>query len=182
MARDPRLKLLEEFLDQLAHQRRLSPGTAHNYARALEELFALTDGVPLEKLEPQHMRRAVSALHARGISGRTIAYRLSGWRGFFAWLVKHRGFSHNPCIGLRAPKSPRALPKALSPDLMARLLEGEASAPAQWRDKAMFELFYSSGLRLAELVSLDLSDTDGVLRQGEGTGTGKGAETPPVPG
>jgi len=65
MARDPRLKLLEEFLDQLAHQRRLSPGTARNYARALEELFALTDGVPLEKLEPQHMRRAVSELHAR---------------------------------------------------------------------------------------------------------------------
>src|SRR6266850_2171055 len=97
MARDPRLKLLEGFLDQLAHQRRLSPGTARNYARALEELFALTDGVPLEKLEPRHMRRAVSELHARGISGRTIAYRLSGWRGFFNWLIKHRGFSHNPC-------------------------------------------------------------------------------------
>ena len=135
----------------------------------------------LDKLEPQHVRRAVSQLHARGMSGRTIAYMISGWRGFFAWLVKHRGFSHNPCIGLRAPKSPRALPKALSPDLMARLLEGEASAPAQWRDKAMFELFYSSGLRLAELVSLDLSDTDGVLRQGEVTVTGKGAKTRMVP-
>ncbi len=152
MARDPRLKLLEGFLDQLAHQRRLSPGTARNYARALEELFALTDGVPLEKLEPQHMRRAVSELHARGISGRTIAYRLSGWRGFFNWLIKHRGFSHNPCAGLRAPKSPKALPKALSPDLMARLLETPADGAAQSRDKAMFELFYSSGLRLAELA------------------------------
>src|SRR6266850_2297835 len=154
MARDPRLKLLEEFLDQLAHQRRLSPGTARNYARALQELFALTDGVPLEKLEPQHMRCAVSELHARGISGRTIAYRLSGWRGFFNWLIKHRGFSHNPCTGLRAPKSPKALPKALSPDLMARLLETPADGAAQLRDKAMFELFYSSGLRLAELGAL----------------------------
>ena len=181
MARDPRRKLLEEFLDQLAHQRRLSPGTARNYARALEQLFASNPGTALGKLEPQHVRRTVSQLHARGMSGRTIAYMISGWRGFFAWLVKHRGFSHNPCIGLRAPKSPRALPKALSPDLMARLLEGEASAPAQWRDKAMFELFYSSGLRLAELVSLDLSDADGVLRQGEVTVTGKGAKTRTVP-
>jgi len=181
MTRDPRRKLLEEFLDQLAHQRRLSPGTARNYARAVEQLFASNPGTALDKLEPQHVRRTVSQLHARGMSGRTIAYVISGWRGFFAWLVKHRGFSHNPCIGLRAPKSPRALPKALSPDLMARLLEGEASAPAQWRDKAMFELFYSSGLRLAELVSLDLSDADGVLRQGEVTVTGKGAKTRTVP-
>ena len=181
MARDPRRKLLEEFLDQLAHQRRLSPGTARNYARALEQLFASNPGTALDKLEPQHVRRTVSQLHARGMSGRTIAYVISGWRGFFAWLVKHRGFSHNPCIGLRAPKSPKALPKALSPDLMARLLEGEASAPAQWRDKAMFELFYSSGLRLAELVSLDVSDADGVLQQGEVTVTGKGAKTRTVP-
>src|SRR6185295_589938 len=181
MTRDARRKLLEEFLDQLAHQRRLSPGTARNYARALEQLFASNPGTALDKLEPQHVRRTVSQLHARGMSGRTIAYVISGWRGFFAWLVKHRGFSHNPCIGLRAPKSPRALPKALSPDLMARLLEGEASAPAQWRDKAMFELFYSSGLRLAELVSLDVSDADGVLRQGEVTVTGKGAKTRTVP-
>ena len=138
MARDPRRKLLEEFLDQLAHQRRLSPGTTRNYARALEQLFASNPGTALGKLEPQHVRRTVSQLHARGMSGRTIAYMISGWRGFFAWLVKHRGFSHNPCIGLRAPKSPKALPKALSPDLMARLLEGEASAPAQWRDKECF--------------------------------------------
>src|SRR5712664_2792343 len=181
MARDPRLKLLEGFLDQLAHQRRLSPGTARNYARALEELFALTDGVPLEKLEPQHLRRAVSELHARGISGRTIAYRLSGWRGFFNWLIKHHGFSHNPCIGLRAPKSPKALPKALSPDLMARLLEGPANTPAEVRDKAMFEVFYSSGLRLAELVSLDVADAEGILRQAEVTVTGKGAKTRTVP-
>src|SRR5258706_11934788 len=118
MARDPRLKLLEEFLDQLAHQRRLSPGTARNYARALEQLFALSPGMALDKLEPQHVRRAVSQLHARGMSGRTIAYMISGWRGFFAWLVKHRGFSHNPCIGLRAPESPVALAHALLPVLL----------------------------------------------------------------
>src|SRR5258705_539422 len=181
MARDPRQSLLEEFLDQLAHQRRLSAGPARNYRRAVEELFALNPGATPDKLDSQQLRRTVSQLHARGVSGRTIATMISGWRGFFAWLVKHRGFSHNPCVGLRAPKSPKGLPKALSPDLMARLLEGPANAPLEWRDKAMFELFYSSGLRLAELTSLDLSDADGVLRQGEVTVTGKGAKTRTVP-
>jgi integrase/recombinase XerC len=181
MARDPRLRLLEEFLDQLAHQRRLSPGTRRNYARALEKLFALNDGVSLERLDAQHLRRAVSQLHAGGMSGRTIAYVLSGWRGFFNWLVKHRGFSRNPCVGLRAPKSAKALPKALSPDLMARLLESQPDGPAQSRDKAMFELFYSSGLRLAELVGLDAADGEGMLREAEVTVTGKGAKTRAVP-
>jgi len=181
MARDPRQSLLEEFLDQLAHQRRLSAGTARNYRRAVEELFALNPGATPDKLDSQQLRRTVSMLHARGMSGRTIAYMISGWRGFFSWLVKHRGFSHNPCVGLRAPKSPKGLPKALSPDLMARLLEGPASAPVQWRDKAMFELFYSSGLRLAELVSLDTADAAGILRQAEVTVTGKGAKTRTVP-
>ena len=181
MAHDSRHRLLEEFLDQLAHQRRLSPGTTRNYRRALEQLFASNDGVPLKSLEAQHLRRTVSQLHARGMSGRTIAYLLSGWRGFFNWLVKHRGFPHNPCVGLRAPKSPKALPKALSPDLMSRLLDTPAAGPAQSRDKAMFELLYSSGLRLAELVSLDTADGESLQRQAEVTVTGKGAKTRAVP-
>src|SRR5262245_1621180 len=181
MARDSRRDLLDEYLDQLAHQRRLAAGTARNYRRAVEELLALNPGTPLDRLDPQLLRRAVSQLHSRGMSGRTLAYVISGWRGFFGWLVKHRGFARNPCTGLRPPRSPKALPKALSPDLMARLLEGPASTPPEWRDKAMFELFYSSGLRLAELVSLDLPDADAILRQGEVTVTGKGAKTRTVP-
>jgi len=178
---DHRRRLLDGFLDQLAHQRRLSPGTIRNYRRAVEMLLALNENVALEKFDPQHIRRTVSQLHARGMSGRTIAYLLSGWRGLFRWLVKHHGFSGNPCVGLRAPKSPKGLPKALSPDLMARLLEGPASGPVQLRDKAMFELFYSSGLRLAELVSLDVADGESVPREAEVTVTGKGAKTRTVP-
>ena len=181
MTQDYRRRLLDRFLDQLAHQRRLSPGTIRNYRRAVEMLLALNENVALEKFDPQHIRRTVSQLHARGMSGRTIAYLLSGWRGLFRWLVKHHGFSGNPCVGLRAPKSPKGLPKALSPDLMARLLEGPASGPVQLRDKAMFELFYSSGLRLAELVSLDVADGESVPREAEVTVTGKGAKTRTVP-
>jgi integrase/recombinase XerC len=181
MARDLRHDLLDGFLDQLAHQRRLAAGTARNYRHAVEELLALCPAVPLDRLDSQHLRRAASQLHARGMSGRTIAYMISGWRGFFGWLVKHHGFSRNPCAGLRAPRSPKGLPKALSPDLMARLLEGPANTPAERRDKAMFELFYSSGLRLAELVGLDAADAEGIVRQGEVTVTGKGAKTRTVP-
>jgi integrase/recombinase XerC len=181
MKRDARRALLEEFLDRVSHQRRLAAGTARNYRHAVEELFALNPGTALDKLDAQHLRRTVSQLHARGMSGRSIAAMISGWRGFFGWLVRHRGFSRNPCTALRAPKSPKALPKALSPDLMARLLDGPVDAPSEYRDQAMFELFYSSGLRLAELVALDLSDSEGILRQAEVTVTGKGAKTRTVP-
>ena len=130
----------------------------------------------LDGCEPQHIRRSVAQLHARGLSGRTIAHMLSAWRGLFAWLARHRGFAANPCVGLRAPKSPKGLPKALSPDAAAQLLDAPAEAPPELRDKAMFELFYSSGLRLAELVSLDLARRHGASpRQAEVTVTGKGA-------
>jgi integrase/recombinase XerC len=179
--RDPRSRSLDEFLEQLAHQRRLSAGTARNYRRAVEQLFALNEGVSLENIDLQHIRRSVSQLHARGMSGRTIAYTLSGWRGFFRWLVRHRGFAHNPCVGIRPPKSPKALPKALSPDAMSQLLDVEAAGVVQVRDKAMFELFYSSGLRLAELVGLDITDGAGMLRQAEVTVLGKGAKKRTVP-
>jgi integrase/recombinase XerC len=180
-AEDPRRELLAEYLGQLAHQRRLSPGTARNYRRAVEQLFALNDGVRLDRLDSQHIRRSVARLHGRGISGGTLAHMLSGWRGFFRWLMKHRGYDHNPCAGLRAPKGPKALPKALSPDFVARLLDVPAKEPAELRDKAMFELFYSSGLRLAELVGLDVADGADMLRQAEVTVTGKGAKTRTVP-
>src|SRR5260221_14559500 len=111
MAQDSGVRLLEEFLDQLAHQRRLSPGTARNYRRAVEQLFTLNDGVPLKRLEAQHLPRTISLLHARGISGRTSATLLSGWRGFFHWLVKHRAFPHKPFVRPRAPQIPNALPQ-----------------------------------------------------------------------
>lgn len=177
---DPRA-LLAGYLDQLAHQRRLSAGTTRNYRRAVEELFALNPGVPLENFDAGRIRRSVSQVHARGISGRAIACTISGWRGFFHWLVRHREFPHNPCVGIRPPKSPKALPKALSPDALAQLLDAAAEGPAQVRDKAMFELFYSSGLRLAELVGLDLADGAQLLRQAEVTVTGKGGKTRSVP-
>ena len=178
---DARLAILADFRRNLELERRLSPHTCSNYCRDVESLFGLTPKLPLERMQAHVVRRAVAQLHARGLSGRTLARMISSWRAFFHWLARHRGFAANPCAGVRAPKNARTLPKALSPDAAARLLDATANDGLEVRDKAMFELFYSSGLRLAELVSLDLESAAGVVGQGEVTVTGKGRKTRVVP-
>jgi integrase/recombinase XerC len=151
-------KLAHEYLDALKHQRRLSPATLSNYARALDVLLALRDGKPLQALEPAEVRRSIAMLHAKGLAPRTLALILSAWRGWFRWLGRHRDFAVNPVVGIRAPKAGRPLPKALSVEATQRLLDVEKDAkPMAVRDRAMFELLYSSGLRLGELISLDVS-------------------------
>ncbi len=121
-------------------------------------------------------------MHARGLAPRSLASLLSAWRGLYRWLVRHKGYRANPVEGVRAPKPGRRLPKALSVEQVQRLLEaGEDATPAAARDRAMFELLYSSGLRLAELVSLDVGDGRLDLKAGEVTVTGKGAKTRTVP-
>ena len=180
-APDPRRELLAAYLEHLSHQRHLAAGTRRNYLKDIEALFALNPGIALERMLPQHIRRSVAQLHARGLGGRTIAHMLSAWRGLFSWLARHRGYSANPCLGLRAPKSAKGLPKALSPEAAGQLLDAPAETPPDLRDKAMFELAYSSGLRLAELVSLDLAHADSIRRDAELTVTGKGSKTRSVP-
>jgi integrase/recombinase XerC len=174
-------KHAEDYLAALKHQRRLAPATLANYSRALQLLLGL-HGAPLATLEPAHVRRAVALLHAKGLSPRTLALILSAWRGWFTWLARHRGFRANPVLGIRAPKASRPLPKALSVEATQRLLDGEAAdTPVALRDRAMFELLYSSGLRLGELVSLNVDDGRLDLRQAEVTVTGKGGKTRTVP-
>ncbi len=170
------------WLDTLEHQRRLSGHTLSNYSRAIELLLRLKESTALRDLDSAHIRRFVARLHAAGLSGRTLALTLSAWRGLFNWLVRQRGFAANPAQGVRAPKSPRHLPKALSVEQMQQLLETAApQSPEGARDRAMFELLYSSGLRLAELVALDADDGRLDLKQAEVTVTGKGAKTRTVP-
>jgi len=178
---DPRLAVLADFRGNLEHDRRLSPHTSGNYCRDIAGLFELTPGMTLERMQAHVVRRAVAQLHARGLSGRTLARMLSSWRAFFAWLARHRGHAANPCTGVRAPRSAKMLPKALSPDAASQLLDALPAGRLEVRDKAMFELFYSSGLRLAELVSLDLAAAAAVVREGEVTVTGKGGKTRLVP-
>jgi integrase/recombinase XerC len=175
-------QLAEDYLAALKHQRRLAPATLENYGRAINILLTLRERKPLAALEPTEVRRAIAMLHAKGLAPRTLALVLSAWRGWFRWLARHRGFSANPVLGIRAPRAGRALPKALSVESTQRLLDGEKEAtPLALRDRAMFELLYSSGLRLAELVALNVNDGRLDLRQGEVTVTGKGAKTRTIP-
>ncbi len=171
------------YLDELAEQRRLSPHTVANYRRDLTQLLTAADGQPLDRLLVHHIRRFVASLHARGLSGRSLARLLSAWRGFFTWLGERGLVKLNPCEGMRAPKSPRRLPKALSVDETARLLEpdDDGDGRLEARDAAMFELLYSSGLRLAELVGLDRDALDGILHEGEVRVLGKRAKLRLVP-
>lgn len=174
---------LAAYLAELSDQRRMSPHTISNYRRDLEKLLALAGDTPLAGLQVHHIRRFVAQLHGRGLSGRSLARLLSAWRGFFLWLGERGLVKANPCDGIRPPKSPRLLPKALSVDETARLLEAveDDDSVQVARDLAMFELFYSSGLRLAELVALDCDALDAVLHEGEIRVLGKRSKLRLVP-
>ncbi|MGZ8154161.1 MAG: tyrosine recombinase XerC [Burkholderiales bacterium] len=171
--------LLERYLGHLAHERRLSAHTLEAYGRDIRTLLERAAATPLARLSVHDIRRFVGQAHAKGLDARSIARMLSAWRGFYRYLARDLGFTENPCAGIRAPKAAKHLPHALSPDEASRLLEAEAQSALDVRDKAMFELFYSSGLRLSELTGLappDVSFADGTVRV-----TGKGSKTRIVP-
>ena len=155
------------YLDELAQQRRSSLHTVRSYRHDLELLCRLLAELPgeacLASVQSHHIRRFVAQLHTRGLGGRSLGRTLSAWRGFYRWLGQRGQTTHNPVDGVRPPKSPQALPKVLSPDEANRLLATASDNLLQVRDQAMFELFYSSGLRLAELAALDLSCLDELL-------------------
>lgn len=179
MGQDSGQTYLGGYLSHLANERRLSPHTCASYGRDVRLLLSLAGDTALRELQIHQIRRFVAQLHARGLGGRSLARALSAWRGFYGYLARDHGFGHNPCLGLRAPKAGKHLPQALSPDQAKQLVEiGDDDALAV-RDKAMFELFYSSGLRLSELVGLDLPAVD--HRDGTVTVTGKGNKTRIVP-
>jgi integrase/recombinase XerC len=154
--------------------------TREAYLYDLELLKALAGDTPLTRLQPASLRRFLAALHARGLSGRSLARVLSGWRAFYRYAIdRDATLAEDPCAGLRAPKSPRRLPAALSPDEAVRLVTIDADNPLAVRDRAMFELAYSSGLRLSELAGLDIGAID--LDGGEVRVLGKGAKERIVP-
>lgn len=171
--------LLKRYLSHLYHERRLSPLTGENYARDIGELFRLAGDAPLAGLQTQQIRRFIAQLHSRGLSSRTLARMLSAWRVFYGYLGHAHGFNHNPCSGLKAPKAAKTLPQTLSPEQAAHLMEVPPDDALALRDRAMLELLYSSGLRLAELVGSNLEDFD--FATGEVRVTGKGNKTRIVP-
>jgi len=175
-----RQEILNGYLAYLGNERQYSPLTLENYARDLRQLFKAAGDTPLADLKSHQIRRFIASLHGQGLGGKSLARMLSAWRGFYTYLIRDHHYASTPCSGLRAPKSPRNLPHTLSPDEAVRMVDLPADGDAlTLRDKAMFELLYSSGLRLAELVGLNpdaLDFADASVRV-----TGKGNKTRIIP-
>ncbi|WP_182336159.1 tyrosine recombinase XerC [Stenotrophomonas acidaminiphila] len=154
---------VEAFLSYLQVERRMSAHTLDAYRRDLAALAQWCDaqgaGEPLA-LTTDQLRAFIAAGHRRGLSPRSLQRRLSAIRSFYAWLLKRGTIGSSPAAGLRAPKAPRKLPQVLDADEAVRLVELPTDAPLGLRDRALLELFYSSGLRLSELCALRWRDID----------------------
>ncbi|MFT4172894.1 MAG: tyrosine recombinase XerC [Rhodocyclaceae bacterium] len=145
------------YLDYLAGQRRASAHTLSSYQRDFTRLHELVPGRALADLNPHDIRRCAARMHAGGLAPRSVARTLSAWRGLYRWLVRQGRLQVNPVMNVRPPRAAKPLPKVLSPDQATALLEDAGDGtPLALRDRAMFELFYSSGLRLSELVGLNV--------------------------
>ena len=165
--------LVERYLAHARVEKRLAERTLTLYSLDLEKLaqFAAQSGVALTTVGNHHVRRWVAQMHAGGRSGRGIALILSGWRGFYAWLGREGLISANPVQDVRAPKQPRPLPKALGVDEAVQLADHHDEEDDPWldaRDAAMVELLYGGGLRVGELIGLDVAPSDAALRAGRG--------------
>ncbi|MBI5783404.1 MAG: tyrosine recombinase XerC [Gammaproteobacteria bacterium] len=173
---------LENFFRHLGDERRLSPLTLTHYRRDLSQCMAYCNGAGIAewgRLTVAEVRGWVSALHRQGLSGKSIQRALSALRTFYRYLLREQIVTRNPASGVSAPKSTRRLPVTLTPDQVTRLVTLEARDPLAARDRALLELLYSSGLRLSELVNLNIPELDlsaGIVRV-----TGKGRKVRDVP-
>jgi integrase/recombinase XerC len=170
------------FLTYLENERGLSARTITAYRRDLDLLLKFLDAEDIEKagqVTQHHIRAFIAQRHRHGLGGKSLQRLLSAVRSLFRWMLRERLAEHNPAAAVRAPKSPRHLPATLDADSIAQLLEIPCDTPLAIRDKAIMELFYSSGLRLSELANLRWEQLD--LVSGMVTVTGKGNKTRMVP-
>ncbi len=183
MSDAPTAEALTAFLGTLATERRLSAHTIAAYRRDLEDLLAFMAREAIGQLgdlDVHAVRRFAAELHRRGLSPRSIARRLSAVRSFLRHRIEAGEIKANVAKDVQAPKAPRRLPKTLDADQVAQLLELTEDDELTLRDRAMLELCYSSGLRLAELIGVDLADLDLADRTVRVTGKGSKARVVPV--
>jgi integrase/recombinase XerC len=183
--------LVERYLEHVRVEKRLAARTVELYALDLRKLAenAAKSELPLTRVQNAHVRRWVAQMHGGGRSGRGIALILSGWRTFYAWLGREGLVTSNPVQDVRAPKAPKPLPKALSVDDAVQLAQFSAEQADPWmeaRDAAIVELLYGCGLRVGELVGLDVQASGNArgwvdLQAGEAHVLGKGSKRRTVP-
>ncbi len=173
---------VDRFVGHLTYERRLSELTCRNYRRDLDALAAFCDKhnvAAWPDLDDEHVRAFAAAGFRGGLSPRTIQRQLSAALSFFRYLLREKHVSKNPVTSVSAPKASKRLPENLDADRMARLLEIPGDTPLVKRDRAILELLYSSGLRLAELTGLDLGDVD--IADATVSVTGKGGKDRVIP-
>ena len=149
---------LENYKNFISFERRLSEHTVKNYFRDIDMLIQLNKNLSLEDLKSNDVRRSISSLHAKGLSSSSLSRILSAWKGLFVFLMDQHNFRHNPVLEIKAPKKTKKLPQTLSVDQTIKLVNIKDDDFISIRDRAILELFYSSGLRLSELVNLKLED------------------------
>ena len=174
--------MIDDFLSHLQVERQVSAHTLDAYRRDLAALQAWADAqgiTEVVQLQTEQLRAFVATEHRRGLSPKSLQRRLSACRSFYQWLLKHGRIKASPAASIRAPKSPRKLPQVLDADEATQLVEVPTGAPLGLRDRALMELFYSSGLRLSELCALRWRDLD--LDDGLVTVLGKGNKQRSVP-
>jgi len=173
---------VDAFLAYLRVERRYSPSTIDHYGRALGALVDYAESRKLARwrdLKPDQVQALIAGEHRRGLAPATLRALASAWRSFFRYLAREGEVAINPATGLRSPRVKRKLPEVLDADEMAALVEVPGDDPEAVRDRALFELLYSSGLRVSELCDMrwrDLDAGEGLLRV-----TGKGSKTRIVP-
>ena len=172
---------IDAFLAHLSVERQVSAHTLDAYRRDLAALatWAATQHAELVALPAEQLRVFVASEHRRGLSPKSLQRRLSACRSFYRWLLRHGRIVANPAAAIRAPKAPRKLPQVLDVDEASRLVEVPTDVPLGLRDRALLELFYSSGLRLSELCGLRWHDLD--LGEGLVQVLGKGRKQRSVP-
>ena len=173
----------QQFEAYLEHEKRYSVHTLSGYKRDIKQFLAWLkknsknhDVVEADSLD---VRQWVASMHRQGIGGKTLQRKLSSLRSFYQFLIRKQQLKNNPALDIRAPKSARTLPSTLDADTLTQLLEIPADSILAIRDRAIMELFYSSGLRLSELTNLDIDDID--LDENSLRATGKGNKTRLLP-
>ena len=171
--------LLEDYFRHLRVERHLSSHTLKAYSRDLKKFFLVYPTLSVDEITSADIKHHIARLNQRGLSPRSIKRSLSCLNSFFVYLVRKDLLANNPATGVRAPRIAKKLPRALDTDQAAQLLVGSVTTPIEKRDRALLELFYGSGIRLAELVGLDIQDLD--LANGNARVLGKGRKTRIVP-
>ncbi|AQL13869.1 TPA: tyrosine recombinase XerC [Klebsiella variicola subsp. variicola] len=181
MTDSPLSACVDRFLRYLGVERQLSPITLTNYQRQLDALIALADEAGLKSWQQCDAAqvRSFAVRSRRGLGPASLALRLSALRSFFDWMISQGELAANPAKGIAAPKIPRHLPKNIDVDDVNRLLDIDLNDPLAVRDRAMLEVMYGAGLRLSELVNLDIKHLD--LESGEVWVMGKGSKERRLP-